>query len=381
MVLHHGDLLKGRYKIIRELKSGGMGIVYLAEDITHGEQCVVKTPLCKGDAEDQLKIEKLRVEAQILSSVSHPNIVKYIDFFRQNNTDCLVLEYVKGDELENKFYNTPCSEEKAREYLKQILDAVEYLHKKQILHRDINPKNIFLTTEDKIVLIDFGAAKKGYISLNQTHTKIYTPGWAPREQVEGRPVPQSDIFAVGAVGYYLLTGDTPNGFPPYSPRKMNPNVSEDIDRIIRKATMERYQDRFSTAAEMKNALLGFHHPVISIPRIILGGKVYPLQKNVILIGRGGGNVRPDIVINDSEKYISRIHAKIYKDSSNQYWIEDCDSRNGVFVFINGRWVRKKKWALYDGDTIALCYSDTKGPYITFDFKMDPKKILNLKGGI
>jgi len=99
------------------------------------------------------------------------------------------------------------------------------------------------------------------------------------------------------------------------------------------------------------------------PVLIVGGREIPLTGETLVIGREG-----DIEIPDKEKWVSKEHVKSYRDKVGQYWIEDMGSVNGTFVYQDGQYVRKNKWALADGDVIALCWSPGKGPYITLKFK-------------
>ena len=366
MKLKPGRILKGKYRITQEIHEGGMGIVYLCTDIYRGTYCVVKHPLYDDDSD--IKIEKLKVEANILKTLSHPHIVKYIDSFEEKNVFYMILEYINGRDLKMLFMNKPATEFQVRTYCKQLLDALEYLHNRNIIHRDIKPRNIMIT-RNTIKLIDFGGAKMRFTSLRQRGSILYTPGYGAPEQKAGECYYQSDIYGVGATMYFLLTGKDPCTLPPLSPYRENITISQVLDSIVQKATHIDPNQRYQTVREMKHALMGIvkRAPAYN-PRVIIGSREYNLVRSPTTIGRGGVGVHPHIRILDPEKYISKIHAQIITDSRGNYWLEDC-SINGTFVYIRGIYKRIKRWNLHDNDVIALCWNPTKGPYILLKFKI------------
>jgi serine/threonine protein kinase len=365
MELTPGHILKNRYKIERKIHEGGMGIIYLCKNIMTGGYHVVKHPLYDGDVD--IKIEKLKVEANILKTLDHSSIVKYIDSFEDHNIFYMVIEYIHGKDMRTLFKDSPAAEAQVRTYCRQVLDSLEYLHNKNIIHRDIKPRNVMITG-NFIRLIDFGGAKMRFTSVSQKGSILYTPGYGAPEQQAGESYFQSDIFGVGATMYFLLTGEDPCTLPPLSPCSRNPRVGRMLDTVVRKATHTDPNKRYQTATEMKDALTGVVKPVPAYgPRLIIGSKETRLTKRLSTIGRGGVNVYPDVRILDPEKYISKVHAKISRDNTGKYWIEDC-SVNGTFVYWRTGFKRIKKWNLQDNDVIAFCYSSSKGPYILLKFK-------------
>ncbi|MBU7025833.1 MAG: protein kinase [Theionarchaea archaeon] len=365
MKLRQGKIIKGKYKIEREIYKGGMGIVYVCTDIYSRAYYVLKHPLFNG-MNDSMKVDKLKVEANILSTLSHPNIVRYIDSFEENNVFYMVIEYIRGSDMKGLFTNKPTTETQAKNYCGQLLDALEYLHNQNIIHRDIKPRNIMITGNN-VKLIDFGTAKMRFTSIGKRGTILFTPGYGAPEQQTGECYFQSDIFAVGATMYFLLTGTDPCS-PPLSPCRINPRVNRTIDLIIRKATDLDPNRRYQTVNEMKNALIGIYRarPAYN-PRIIIGSREFKITKSPLTIGRGGVNVHPDIVINDPERYVSKIHARVFRDSQGSYWLEDC-SVNGTFIHIGGMYRKITKWNLQDNDMIAFCWSPSKGAYMSLKFK-------------
>jgi serine/threonine protein kinase len=367
-MLNRGDMVKNRYKILKKLNQGGMGVVHLATDGLTGTYCVVKEPRFDGH-NDSYKLKKLQFEANILKKIQHPNIVKYIDSHDTGTTFFLVTEYIHGENLRSHYRNRPLSEKKVEEYTLQILDALEYLHRRSTIHRDISPDN-FMICNNAITMIDLGTARKFYGFVNPHQTAVGKQWYTPSEQWKrGESILQSDIYALGRTMIFLLTGSPPicqSGTVPLTCR-----VSDHMKSVIVKATQEIPAKRFSCAYEMKLALT--RKTPISIasvrkPQIIINGQSHLLTRYSYIIGSSAA----DINIEDPHNYISRKHARISKDAFDQYWIEDgCDgnpSVNGVFVLQNGKYIKKNKWALMDGDIIALCYKEDKGPYITMQYR-------------
>lgn len=365
MRLRPGDVIKDKYKIKTELYAGGMGVVYLCEDTAGEKKYVIKQPLING-RNDEVKLEKLKVEATILKTLSHPYIVKYVDSFEEENKFFLVIEHIKGEDMKTIFYKKPAKEALVRNFCEQMLSALEYLHNQSIIHRDIKPTNI-MVSGDHVTLIDFGGAKMGFTSLGQRPTYLWTPGYGAPEQHAGECYFQSDIYGLGATLYFLLTGEDPCKVPPLSPRGENPKVNKDLDAIIRKATDIDPNNRFQTVTEMREKIFGTYRKH-AYPRLIIGSKEFRIAQSSVTIGRGGASIRPDIIMNDPERYLSKIHARVSKDPQERFWLEDC-SVNGTFVFINGQYKKVKRWNLHDNDIVAFCWNAKKGPYMIMKFKL------------
>jgi len=368
-MLNVGDMVKSRYKILKKLNEGGMGIVYLATDTANNSYCVVKEPRFDGRSDDY-KLKKLQFEADILQNIQHAHIVKYIDSQAVGNTFFLVTEYINGRNLRDSYWNRPLGEDKVKEYTSQMLDALEYLHRRNVIHRDISPDN-FMIHDHTITMIDLGTARKFYGFVNPNWTAIGKQWYTPPEQWKrGEAILQSDIYALGRTMIFLLTGSPPmcssGAIPPGC------RVTDHTKSIIIRATQEVPTKRFSSASEMKLVLTQKAQPIrtrlVRRPRIIVNGQPHFLTRYSYVVGRGTADIR----IDDPKGFISRKHARISKDISGQYWIEDgCDgipSINGVFILQKGRYIKKDKWELQDGDIIALCYRKDKGPYTTLQYK-------------
>lgn len=270
-----GAVLQGRYRIVGLLGQGAMGRVLKAEDRRlPGRLCAIKemipptsyTPQSLAQARQQFQ-----VEAQILAKLDHPNLPKVSDYFTEGGRDYLVMDFVEGRDLEEIMDQTPgfLPEGEVVHWAGQICDALEYLHSrkpKPVIHRDIKPANVKLTPEKVAKLVDFGTAKL-YDAGQRTVDVIRgfgTPGYAPLEQYgQGRTDARTDIYALGATLYHLLTGQLPTeivertqGKPLPSIRSINPQVSRRVEDAVLKAMSPKLADRFQSAAEFKRAVMG-----------------------------------------------------------------------------------------------------------------------------
>ena len=234
MHLPNNTLLQGgKYKIVRFISSGGLGCTYEAEHILLKKRVAIKEFFVKdfcnrdettsqisvGTTSKTALVSKLKskfiAEAQSLCSLEHPNIVHVFDVFEENGTAYYVMDYIDGLSLNDMVKKDgPMSEQKAVGYIMQVADALKYVHSQNRLHLDIKPGNIMVDENDKAVLIDFGASKQ-YDEEGGENTSTLlgkTPGYAPLEQMGNDVVkflPSTDIYALGATLYKLLTGNTP----------------------------------------------------------------------------------------------------------------------------------------------------------------------------
>lgn len=234
MYLPNNTFLQGgKYKIIRFINSGGFGCTYEAEHVMLEMRVAIKEFFIKdfcnrdektahvtvGTQSKKGLVDKLRrkfiEEAKALTQLHHPNIVRVIDVFEENGTAYFVMDYIEGRSL-NEIVNQegPLSEVKALKYIREIANALQYVHKHHRLHLDVKPGNIMINKQDNAILIDFGASKQ-YDEENGENTSTLlgkTPGYAPLEQIGNDVVkfmPATDIYSLGATLYKLLTGITP----------------------------------------------------------------------------------------------------------------------------------------------------------------------------
>jgi len=228
-VLLSGTVLD-RYKIIRVLGAGGFGITYLAEDIQLGMEVVIKeyfpnefairnndsTIIAKTSSIEAFSkgLQRFKEEAQILARFSHPSIVKILGYFEENQTGYFVMEYEEGIDLAQylKDKGTPLGQEEILSIIMPILEGLKEVHSLKYLHRDIKPANILLRNKKGPVLIDFGASKLALGEVSKSITSMLTEGYAPLEQYSTnvkQQGPFTDLYAVGAVIYKMITQEVP----------------------------------------------------------------------------------------------------------------------------------------------------------------------------
>lgn len=259
--------LNNRYIITRTIGKGGMGAVYEAIDIRLGNQVAVKQTLSDPSQTD-IAFEN---EARLLAHLRHPALPVVSDFFTDNGSQFLVMQYFPGDDLATLQVqrSRPFAVLDVMRWADTLLDALEYLHsqKPPVIHRDIKPHNLKLDNRGDIVLLDFGIAKSGS-TTTQLGGKLqnYTLPYAPLEQIQQQETtPSSDIYALGATLYELLTRAVPpsaldrvaaqfNSQPdPLLPvNAINPVIPVGIAHGISRALALQAQDRFQSAGELRD---------------------------------------------------------------------------------------------------------------------------------
>ncbi|OLT58389.1 serine/threonine-protein kinase [Moorena bouillonii] len=262
MNLGLGQTIGGRYKIIRQLGQGGFGQTFVAEDqhLPGDNQCVVKQ--LKPVATDPLTLQTARrlfdTEAQILHQLgSHEQIPQLFAYFEENQDFYLVQELIEGEDLSQELVpGTQVNEDQIISLLQEILEVLEFVHQRRIIHRDINPQNILRRKSDgKLVLIDFGAVKQVSTQIleggNTGFTvAIGTPGYRPSEQANGYPKLSSDIYAVGMIGIVGLTGLRPHQLPLdadtgeiswHNQISVSAELADTLDKMVCYDFRERYQ--------------------------------------------------------------------------------------------------------------------------------------------
>ncbi|MFB2892763.1 SUMF1/EgtB/PvdO family nonheme iron enzyme [Aerosakkonemataceae cyanobacterium BLCC-F50] len=211
-----GTLFRNRFRVIGLIGEGGFGRTYQAEDVDKlDDPCVIKqfVPQVQGTAALNKAAELFKQEAKRLFELGdrHSQIPRLIAYFEQGTRLYLVQEFIKGQTLLEEVRQGAFNEEQILQILHDLLPVLKFIHESNVIHRDIKPDNIIRRQKDgKLVLIDFGGAKQvTQTSLAKAATGIYTPGYAPTEQMAGRPCHGSDLYSLGATCVRLLTGCLP----------------------------------------------------------------------------------------------------------------------------------------------------------------------------
>lgn len=277
--IQNTPILRERYQLTNKVGQGGMGSVYRAEDLRlPGRLCAIKEVKPDPDATPEVQAqaqEQFLKEASILAQLDHPSLPKVSDFFSENGRDYLVMDYVPGDDLLQllRANNKPLSETIVMDWADQIIDALDYLHTQNppVLHRDIKPANIKLTPDGRIKLVDFGLVKVMAQDDARTITVVQGRGTAlytPLEQYGGdggHTDARTDIYALGATFYHLLTNFPPSDakarfLNPASlrpPSKVNSVLSPHVSEAIMWAMEMHPEDRPRHVEEFRQVIFGF----------------------------------------------------------------------------------------------------------------------------
>jgi len=279
-----GDVIKDRYKIKEVIGQGGMGCVYLADDLRlAGRLCALKAVHYEQnlpeDVIDQTR-DQFKREATVLAMLDHPNLPKVSDFFSDENEDYLVMDFVPGKDLrtlmqEERKKGNFLSERVVLNWASQIADALIYLHSQTpvILHRDIKPSNIKLTPNGIIKLVDFGLVKI-LISGEKTITVVHGHGsayYTPLEQYggdTGHTDPRSDVYSFGSTLFHLLTNKAPlearkrflESVDDQLISDLNKKISPRTERAVAMAMYVHPDKRIQNVKKFKEALLGDWDP-------------------------------------------------------------------------------------------------------------------------
>ena len=268
-------LINGRYKVIRTLGEGGFGHAYLSEDtqMPSKRQCVVKQlkPISAGEEIYQVVQQRFEREATMLEKLGehHSQIPQLYAYFSENQHFYLVQEWIEGETLDAVVERGILSEERVVSILTSLLKVLDFIHARGVIHRDIKPDNVILRAQtQQPVLIDFGAMREtmGTVFNSRNHPTssivIGTPGYMASEQAAGRPIPSSDLYSLGLMAIYMLTGKTPQELPS-DPRSgelvwqdLVAHVSPQLVATIAKTVQSHPRDRYSSAQEMLSALSG-----------------------------------------------------------------------------------------------------------------------------
>lgn len=304
------EIIKDRYQIREIIGQGGMGCVYLADDLRlTGRLCALKAVFYERnlpkDVISQTR-DQFKREATVLARLDHPNLPKVSDFFSDEERDYLVMDYVPGKDLrelmlESKKKGVYLSEREVLNWASQISDGLIYLHEQTpiILHRDIKPSNIKLTPNGIIKLVDFGLVKI-LVSGEKTITVVHGHGsafYTPLEQYggdTGHTDPRSDVYSLGATLYHLLTNKAPKEArerfleqtSEMAMKEFNKNISPRTEKAIGLAMKVHPDERIQSVKEFRDALMGDwnprQNPNAALPAPSLGDFINTSEEQALL---------------------------------------------------------------------------------------------------
>ena len=267
-----GNIVKEKYYIKTILNESSMAGTYLALD-DKDNKFVIKVLDLKGITDWKI-LQLFEREAGILKRLSYKGLPRYIDYFSEELEDnkiyYIIYEYIEGQSLlqlleSGKTFDYAIT----GKIVEQVLDILDYLHSRSqpVIHRDVNPKNIIITENDDIYLVDFGAGKKILDDLDNDDktTFIGTYGYIPMEQMTGDAKPASDIYALGMTAIHLLSGENPANLPmvEMKPQYRKNEILSRLDRIIDLMIEPDINKRGKLAGELRNLILNVSLPIKS----------------------------------------------------------------------------------------------------------------------
>jgi uncharacterized protein YraI len=325
-LLSTDSILQNRYVIVAKIGQGGMGAVYRAHDLhLPGKEWAIKelSPTVIVDPlERQNAKEALRREFDLLAKLNHTNLPHVADLFEECGNQYLVMDYVQGRTLEETMQQAPgvLSESVVIGWADQLCDVLGYLHRQEppIIFRDLKPANIILEPGGTLKLIDFGIARFFQPGKTRDTAAYGTMGYAAPEQFgTGQTDVRSDVYSLGVTLHRLLTrydpAETPFRLPPA--RSLNPQVSEETEHVIARATESAPVARYASIAEMKHAL----HPVAAAPEPLL---------HCDKCGQADHTLRVTVFI-----YVISIVVMTFKRGWAGLLCRNCRIKYGAFFFV------------------------------------------------
>lgn len=334
-------LANNRYRVVSFIGEGGMAQVYKVWD--EQRACYLAMKMLRSDlAMDRVVLRRFHREAETLSRLQHPSIVRFYGMEQDGERVFLLMEYIDGISLAKEIFQTaaPFPEERIFTYLRPVCSALHYAHQNGVVHCDIKSANIMIERQGRVCITDFGIARLAE-STTTTLAGLGTPGYAAPEQIMGKPpLPQTDIYALGVVLYEMATGgerpftgeeykdemlliNAVNrehlNIPPPSPRKYNPRISPALEAVIlrclEKSPRKRYPDalmllhalenasgKTSSSEQLKASMARLHPAVL---RLLIGALAVVLLLIAFLIGSILFNPKPTAT---QPPYLKYTHA-------------------------------------------------------------------------
>ena len=275
-------LQQGKYTVGKVLGQGGFGITYKGGDpalgrvvaikelfledcVRHGTQVMVPTHARLSAAALGRAKQRFVKEARTVAQFNHTGIVAIYTAFEENNTAYIVMEYLQGRTLAQvlEANGGPLREQEAVRHVRAMGPALKEIHQRGVLHRDLTPTNVVSTDDGRTVVVDFGAAREFTAGMTGSFDVFLNPGFAPLEQYSSRARPgvYTDVYALGATLYHLLTGKVPvpapdrvNRRPLQEPRLLNAQISHRVSGAVMRAMAIRASDRYQSAGDFLDSL-------------------------------------------------------------------------------------------------------------------------------
>lgn len=368
-------VIKGRYKLIDERGRGNFATVYVARDLENNRIYAIKVMHLELSNDDDL-IARFQREAHILSSLNDPHIVRIVDYGEESNMYYIVTDYVDGQNLKYYIINDrPMNAARALHYAHQIAEGLDTAYKQGVVHRDIKPQNILISSQDEVKIADFGLARgRDTVTLTQSNVFMGTAYYISPEQAEsGRSADtRSDLYSVATVLFEMLTGYPPfNGetavdivikhmnAPIPSLSRIRNDLPPEMDAFMQKALAKQPKDRYTTPQEFIAALEPLQSrmpdrspmpptdyepkpggadpnpppltPSLPLPKearllVLSNGQFIPLNGELMVVGRQDptmGNF-PEITLMD--KTVGRRHAYL-RNKQGTITVEDLNALN------------------------------------------------------
>lgn len=247
------------FETIRLLGAGGMGIVFLARQISLDRNVAIKVLSNEGGVASQF-FDRLEIEAQSMAKVSHPNTVQVYDFLRlEDGSAAVVMEWIDGGNLREIYLSSgePVHDwHEAVRIARDVASSLEAAHNLGIIHRDVKPENVLMTEKGVVKVTDFGLSRSMDAQTMLTVTGVYvgTPGYMSPEQLKGQAVDgRTDVYALGAMLYEMLTGSLPQGhFDP--PKKLRTEIPIGLSELVMRCLRSKPDDRIGSAGEFLSGL-------------------------------------------------------------------------------------------------------------------------------
>ena len=268
-----GERYIGKYRVKGELGRGGMGSVYLAEQPGLGREVAIKELI---QSADPVALRRFLQEAQVMARTSHPNLVQVHDMELMGSVNYLVLEFVRGRSLREWINEKEIPPPQVFAIMHGVLQALDYAHRRAIVHRDMKPENVLISDEGNVKVADFGIARLMDDTgvggtATKTGTTVGTPQYMSPEQVSSSKVDgRSDLYSAGIMFYELVAGQPPftateaDGpftlmakhvqAPPKPPSVFRPGLNPELEEVIMRSLAKRPEDRYQTGQEFDDAM-------------------------------------------------------------------------------------------------------------------------------